>query len=64
MPVAGLWLSASAASGLSRTASLKVNGTSMAHESRKRRSPVSASVNEPRTKRRITNILNGYRRFS
>jgi len=45
------------------TGRLEVNGTYMAHKSGKSGSPVSASVNEPRTKQRIANILNGYRQF-
>jgi hypothetical protein len=48
---------------VSRTGRLEVNGTFMAHKSGKSCSPVSASVNEPRTNRRIANILNGYRQF-
>jgi hypothetical protein len=48
---------------VSRTSRLEVNGTFMAHKSGKGCSPVAASVNEPRTKRRIANILNGYRHF-
>jgi len=46
-----------------RTGRLQANGTFMAHKSGKGCSPVSASVNEPRTKQRIANILNGYRQF-
>jgi hypothetical protein len=45
------------------TGRLEVNGTFMAHKGGKNRSPVSASVNEPRTKQRIANILNGYLPF-
>jgi len=48
---------------VSRTGRLEVNGTFMAHKSGKSCSPVSASVNEPRTNRRIANILNGYLPF-
>jgi hypothetical protein len=48
---------------VSRTGRLEVYGTFMAHKSGKGCSPVSASVNEPRTKRLIANILNGYRQF-
>jgi hypothetical protein len=48
---------------VSRTGRLEVNGTFMAHKSGKSCSPASASVNEPRTKRRIANILNGYLPF-
>ena len=48
---------------VSRTGRLEVNGTFMAHKSGKSCSPVSASVNEPRTNRRIASILNGYLPF-
>jgi hypothetical protein len=48
---------------VSRTGKLEVYGTFMAHKGGKGCSPVSASVNEPRTNRRIANILNGYRQF-
>jgi hypothetical protein len=49
---------------VSGTGRLEVYGTFMAHKGGKGWSPVSASVNEPRTKRRIANILNGYRQFT
>jgi hypothetical protein len=48
---------------VNRTGRLEVNGTFMAHKSGKSCSPVSASVNEPRTNRQIANILNGYLPF-
>ena len=48
---------------VSRTRRLEVNGTFMAHKGGKGCSPVLASVNEPRTNRRIAHILNGYRQF-
>ena len=63
MPVAGLWLSASAASGLSRTASLEVKWHTYGTQEWKKAFTSVGKRQRTTQERRTANILNGYRQF-